>query len=321
MFDMMKNFIDPTPNHYEGNEDSTRMMVFQSKYNRRPEYVGKIKNIKADRGLIWDGIDCYATTEGDYVRGALANPENVYYSYAVGTSPAYPGVWFGGYVENMERMEVDGKTKRFVVLSRAIRSDGAAGPYSASGGVWNGVALTEWFRAAPWTMELMPRPEDSEELRAAKFSLAQQRWDFNYALSVILTEAMTRDWAEQLKELDESLGWLPTYTATATAAVTAMIPVERTELTIQERAALEEQRRIFNERTGHRMGISTTSYATTETTVMLGNPRSLLHGRLEQPYTPAHVNDAVRNKLSERNAVVHPSFNLRTVLARQFSYA
>lgn len=311
----MKYFIEPTPNHYEV-DNSDRVLIFQTRYNRRQEECGTVADLapKSSRRITFSDIDFVITAGGDHVRGAVNKPTNVYYHHVVGTSPAYPDRFFAGYVENMVAGE---GADRGVALGRTRVSTGE----SHAAGEWSGVLLNDWYRAAPWAMDLMPQPADTAEYAAAKLALAKERWEFNYALSVITAEGMYRDWNGQLEVLANEFGWLPSYHGTSFITGTALIPVNRDALTSEERDRFAEQREEFQQRTGRTLSQQMTTYAEASVEVVLEAIRPMKHGRLVHPYSSSDVNHAVRSALGVRNGSVDPHYAATTMLARSSSHA
>lgn len=311
----MKYFIEPTPNHFEV-DNSDRVLIFQTRYNRRQEQCGTVVDLppKSTRRITFSGIDFVITAGGDHVRGAVNKPTNVYYHHVVGTSPAYPDRFFAGYVENMVG---EGGEHQGVALGRTRVSTGE----SHAAGEWSGVMLNDWYRAAPWAMELMPQPTDTAEYAAAKLALAKERWEFNYALSVITAEGMYRDWNDQLEVLADEFGWLPGYYGTSFISGTALIPVNRDSLTPDENGRFAVQREEFQQRTGRVLSQRMTTYAEVSVEAVVEAIRPMKHGRLMHPYSSSDVNHSVRSALGVRNGSLDPYYTATTMLARASSHA
>jgi hypothetical protein len=180
----MKFYLDPVQ---DMTLKSERLYITEEAYPRTVSRVGTVVDIKsttASSGYRRWWIDA----EGNYVDGAPISSSAPLYIRHVGL--AEDGVFVVGELYNVR----DG----VAVLQHCRRSDGAVRP-----GVLATYKTKTWMKAAPWAMDLLPERGDTVNVIAAKLALAKAKYKRRTAMRTILSEAMKRNWNDDLAPLRE----------------------------------------------------------------------------------------------------------------------
>lgn len=184
-----KFFIDPIQDPLA---EAKSILVLEERYGRGV-YANKITDVRSitthDNRVWW------ITDVGDYVAGAPISPMSLSYGAAV----------MGILSDDLFVVGTANGTRnddRGLNISSAIRSDQLQLP----GGLPNNITVTAktWVVAAPWAIELMPKPTDNAAVTSAKVALAEQRWDQRRAKAIILQQALYREWWDDMEGLAES---------------------------------------------------------------------------------------------------------------------
>lgn len=179
-----------------------RLLVTGVHYERNRSMIGSIVEIRSSlyrtNGRVWR-----VSADGTYVTGHLLNTEQGTYDSLVGLTPTMPD----GFVVGVSRSH-GGHKWRILDSIYAFNAADRVGPIADNRRT---LPVSTWMPAAPWAMELMPGHHDSEEVRAAKVSLAKERWELNRAAVYIEVEGYERGWTADLNGLrsDEALNFLP----------------------------------------------------------------------------------------------------------------
>lgn len=233
-----KFFIDPIQ---DGLADVKQLLVTEERYGRGT-YLHKVTDVTGictDNNRIW-----WKTAARDYVVGAPVNPHFSYDQPVIGILSDdlfVVGLYNGRAHDNT------------VSLTRTIRSDMRSVPLFAGEGL--AMRVPTCVAAAPWAVELMPKPGDPDSVTNAKLALAKQRWEQRYAKGIIIQQALYRDWWDDMETLQEDHD-LPSPRLGALFEGNAMVQLSHT---LPTDSLTDEQKEMLAARQARAFGASSSS--------------------------------------------------------------
>lgn len=207
-------FIDPIGD----DAAKAKKVLVTDEYYGRENFKDEVRTVKQHRTMMGGKLWYTDEASGNYIYGIPVSPTTSDYKEVIAIDGDV--VLLGMSSSIMETAEE-------ILLANVLRSDRLTVPGVGAELRGERRMVSDWMHAAPWARDLFPAVDDSDEVVALKLEVAKEKHRHRKAHGEILRQSVARNWSDELQELREKHGSLPT--PVYAALVNADLFLETTE--------------------------------------------------------------------------------------------